>query len=68
MCAGIFVYYEIAYDWSDGSVVVVKGAVEVRPSWNVKVESGLLEDIEGELVLFEEEVSELFWEGVIDAL
>ena len=31
-CSGIFLYYETASDWSNGSGVVVNGFAEVLPS------------------------------------
>ena len=32
LCAGIFVYYYMASNWSNGSGVVFKGDVELLPS------------------------------------
>ena len=64
---GIFVYYDTASDWSEISGIVVKGGVEVCPRLDVRVESGLLEEIEGEFGLFEEEAPEVFWEGFVNA-
>ena len=31
-CAGTFVYYDMASDWSNGGGVVVKGSIELGPS------------------------------------
>ena len=59
--AGIFVYYDTVLNWSDGIGVVSKGVIEVRTIWYSRVDSGLLEDIEDEIGLFEEEVPEVFW-------
>ena len=42
-CDKFFVYDETAYKWDDGVGIVIKGGVEVLLSWDVRVESGLLE-------------------------
>ena len=45
-------YCNVASNWSDGIGVVIKEVFEVLPICYARVDSGLLEDIEGVLCLF----------------
>ena len=50
-----FVYRNTASDWDDDICVLIKGAIKVNLILDVRVESGMLEGIEGNIHLFEEE-------------